>query len=168
MNTTIGNNIKKLRKHLKLSQTDFGRLVSLTHSAISQIEKGINTPLPKTIKAICIAYETSEEWLKTGKGPMFRDVGPEPHASYLQPSASHGYVQDADCDHVVKGITEEEYELLEKVLFVIRGKWQGKFEISLYQNIESFYSGSVAETGKEYTAKIDGKPPSMGAKREKH
>jgi transcriptional regulator with XRE-family HTH domain len=74
----IGNNIKKLRKHLKLNQTDFGRLIGLTPSAISQIEMSINTPLPKTIRAICIAYETTEEWLKTGKGAMFRQVGSSP------------------------------------------------------------------------------------------
>jgi len=100
---------------------------------------------------ICTTYNTNRTYLETGKGHMLRTTYPKGTKGH------EGVVTDEG--HTIHDITGEEQDLLEKVLFVVRGKWNGKFEVSLHQNIESFYSGAMAETGKDYSARIDEKPP---------
>jgi transcriptional regulator with XRE-family HTH domain len=82
----IGRRIRELRKHLRLSGTEFGKRISLTHSAISQIETGKNVPLSKTIEAILEVYNVNKDWLETGKGDMFRPVGSTDSTASASPS----------------------------------------------------------------------------------
>ncbi len=48
----LGEKIERARKRAKLTQKALGSLVNLTHSAISQIEKGRNIPHPSTLLAL--------------------------------------------------------------------------------------------------------------------
>jgi transcriptional regulator with XRE-family HTH domain len=70
----ISKRIKELRKHLKKNQTDFGKGIGVTHSAISQIETGDNAPGEQTIALICATYNVNRTWLETGKGEMFTET----------------------------------------------------------------------------------------------
>lgn len=148
----IGDRIQQLRQFLQMNQTDFGRLINVTHSAVSRMEKGETKPMAKTIRAICIAYEANETWLKTGKGPMFRDVGTPPAGT-----AEMEHVSETGTRYIgtIAGekVTEPEYELLIKVLKVVRGKWKGQYEISLRQNIDSFHMACKAEEVEPYAAR---------------
>lgn len=67
----IGERIKHLRKILNLSQVDFAKLIFLSQSRLSEIEKGKGSPSGPTIKAICEVFGVSENWLLTGEGEMF-------------------------------------------------------------------------------------------------
>lgn len=62
----------ELRKHLKLSQTDFGYKIGLKQTSVSELEKGKNKISDRVITDICREFNVSEAWLREGKGPMFR------------------------------------------------------------------------------------------------
>ena len=75
--------IKELRTHLKMTQTEFGNLISLTQNHLTGIESGKRNVTDRTIKLICsISWPpansfVNEEWLLTGKGSMFIEKDPD-------------------------------------------------------------------------------------------
>lgn len=69
--------MKELRKHLNLTQKEFGERIGLKPNSISDIENGKNSLTDIVLKSICKEFNVNEEWLRTGKGEMFVDVLPE-------------------------------------------------------------------------------------------
>ena len=74
---TINERLKKLRKDLKKTLTEFGRPMGYNNSTVSMIELS-RPPYDKKvddryIKAVCNAYNVSEVWLRTGNGDVFVD-----------------------------------------------------------------------------------------------
>lgn len=67
----MNSRIKELRLALGLNQTDFGKRIGITQSAVAGYEKGIRIPRDSIIYSICREFNVSEEWLRTGEGDMF-------------------------------------------------------------------------------------------------
>lgn len=67
----MNERLKKLRKALNLNQVDFGSKLSLTGSAISRYESGVNAMSDSIILLICREFNVNEEWLRHGTGEMF-------------------------------------------------------------------------------------------------
>jgi transcriptional regulator with XRE-family HTH domain len=65
------NRIKELRKSLGMNQTEFGKKLGVTTSAISGYELGTIVPSTAIILSICREFGVSETWLRTGEGEMF-------------------------------------------------------------------------------------------------
>lgn len=65
--------IKKLRKELDLSQEEFGKLLGLSKSGVSEIEAGRRNVTEQHIFMLKNYKEKpiSEKWLRTGEGEMF-------------------------------------------------------------------------------------------------
>ena len=63
--------IKDVRRSLGLSQSEFGRRIGVTTSAISRIESGENSASEQTIMLICREFNIDYGWLTTGQGEMF-------------------------------------------------------------------------------------------------
>jgi len=74
----IYERIKLLRKkHLKLTQDDFGERLGVSRDTISNIELNrLAKPEQKTslLKLICKEFNVNEEWLLNGIEPMFVDA----------------------------------------------------------------------------------------------
>ena len=68
---SINERIRELRKHLGLTQVEFGRKIGIVQGNLTGIESGKKSVTQKTIKVICATYGVSEEWLETGIGEMF-------------------------------------------------------------------------------------------------
>lgn len=66
----MNERLKKLRKALNLNQVDFGSKLSLTGSAISRYESGVNAMSDSIILLICREFNVNEEWLRHGTGEM--------------------------------------------------------------------------------------------------
>lgn len=64
--------ILELRKTLKLTQADFAEKINLAASTIWAYEKGQRALTDRVISDICRVYNANEEWLRTGKGLMFK------------------------------------------------------------------------------------------------
>lgn len=67
----MNERVKELRQVLGLSGEKFGNAIGVKRSAISDIETGRNSLSEQMIKSICLAYNVSEIWLRTGEGSMF-------------------------------------------------------------------------------------------------
>ena len=67
----MNERLKQLRKALKLNQVDFGAKLSLTGSAISRYESGVNAMADNIVLLICREFDVDEERLRYGTGYMF-------------------------------------------------------------------------------------------------
>lgn len=70
------NRIKALRKHLGLTQADFGARLGLQGNTITNYETGTRVPGDAIIKSICREFNVSELWLRSGDGEMFQKLSP--------------------------------------------------------------------------------------------
>ncbi len=64
--------IKALRKVLNLTQAKFAEQLKVKPNTISQYESGRNEPIDAVVSLICREFNVNEEWLRTGKGEMFK------------------------------------------------------------------------------------------------
>lgn len=72
----MNSRIKELRKSLKKSQEDFGKILGLSKSGISEIEAGRRNVTEQHIIMLknCSEFNVNESWLRTGEGEMFLPV----------------------------------------------------------------------------------------------
>lgn len=70
----INERVKYLRKHLRLSQKDFGERVEMSQGHLTNVETGKRELTDKNIKLICIVFNVSENWLRSGSGDMFAET----------------------------------------------------------------------------------------------
>lgn len=68
----IGNRIKKLRKALDLTQTEFANRIGSVQNTVTGYESGRRNPSAPVIALICKEFNVREEWLRQGEGEMFR------------------------------------------------------------------------------------------------
>jgi transcriptional regulator with XRE-family HTH domain len=68
----INSRILHLRKHLKISQTEFANRLGVSQPSLSDIEKGKTVNIDeRNIKLICREFNVNEHWLRTGEGQIF-------------------------------------------------------------------------------------------------
>lgn len=72
---SIGERIFAVRKRLGMNQTEFGKEILLSQTAVGQIESNTRTSTERTILLICSKFHVSSTWLRTGEGEMFDDCG---------------------------------------------------------------------------------------------
>ena len=68
------NQIKELRSHVGLNQTDFGARIGVKQSTIAGWETGQRIPPDSAIVSICREFHVDEHWLRTGDGKMFTAI----------------------------------------------------------------------------------------------
>lgn len=69
--------IKQIRIGAKLTQQQFADKLGIKRGAIANYEIGRNTPIDAVISLICDKFNVNEEWLRTGKGEMYRKLDKE-------------------------------------------------------------------------------------------
>ena len=69
--------IKKLRKHLDLTQQEFADRIGVKRGAIANYEIARNEPTDSVISLICREFNVNEEWLRNGTGEMFVELDKE-------------------------------------------------------------------------------------------
>ena len=65
--------IKAIRKHLHLTQSQFGEKIGVKGNTVTTYESGDRYPSNAVIDLICAKFSVSEKWLRTGSGSMFYD-----------------------------------------------------------------------------------------------
>jgi transcriptional regulator with XRE-family HTH domain len=68
---TVNQRVKVIRKTLKLTQHDFGKILALSQGQITGIETKQGGVTDRTIKLICDSFNANPQWLRTGEGDMF-------------------------------------------------------------------------------------------------
>lgn len=69
----MGDRIKALRQSLGLTQQEFAEKIGIKRGAIANYEIGRNIS-DVVINSICMTYNVSEHWLRTGEGEMFVQI----------------------------------------------------------------------------------------------
>lgn len=96
----MNERIKKLRKHLDLTQQEFADRIGVKRNTIANYEIGRNVPIDSVLSLIVREFHVSEAWLRSGEGEMF-----SPSAT----SALDNLAQEHN-------LTHGEYILIEKLL----------------------------------------------------
>lgn len=68
----IKERLKRLRKELGLSQTDFGRKIGKNYHSVMRWELGKVLPPANVLEHISELFDVNGKWLFEGVGPMFR------------------------------------------------------------------------------------------------
>lgn len=85
---TINERVRELRKELVMNQTEFGKKIALSQNHLTGIETGKRSVTDRTIKLLCTEFNVSEDWLRTGKEPMFIEIDEEDKFSQAFAAAS--------------------------------------------------------------------------------
>lgn len=64
----IGKRIRALRKHEKLTQTEFGEKIGVKGNTVTGYENGTRRPSDSVINYICLVFQIDQTWLRTGEG----------------------------------------------------------------------------------------------------
>lgn len=64
------NRLKAVRKYTGLTQMKFAKKIGMSQSGYGQIETGDRGISDRLIKAVCMAFNIDEHWLRTGEGNM--------------------------------------------------------------------------------------------------
>lgn len=67
----MNTRIKEIRKSLKLTQEEFGKIIGLKRSSVCDIENNRCNVTERLFIAICSKFHVNEEWLRNGTGEMF-------------------------------------------------------------------------------------------------
>lgn len=67
----IGDRIKKVRRDLNMTQTEFASRIGSVQNTVTGYENGRRNPSAPVIALICKEFNVNEEWLRTGEGEMF-------------------------------------------------------------------------------------------------
>ena len=65
--------IKRIRKDMKMNQTEFGEAIGTTLAAYSKYETGKVIPDKTTRMLICQKFNVNETWLETGEGLPYKE-----------------------------------------------------------------------------------------------
>lgn len=68
---SVGLNIKKARKTLKLNQTEFAKSLNISQNHLAAIENDKRSLTDRTLKDLEREYRIQKEFILTGEGEMF-------------------------------------------------------------------------------------------------
>lgn len=69
----LSERIRQLRESLGLSQAAFGSRLGVSRDVVNNLERGRVEIKEHVVKLICSEYHVSEEWLRTGSGPIYNE-----------------------------------------------------------------------------------------------
>lgn len=72
----MNERIKFLRKRLGMTQQEFADKLKIKRGAIANYEIGRNEPIDAVISLICNTFFVNEDWLRNGKGEIFKERPP--------------------------------------------------------------------------------------------
>jgi transcriptional regulator with XRE-family HTH domain len=67
---SLGSRIRFIRSQSGYNQTEFGDKIGAAQNTVSAWEKDKVVPADTAMVSICRTFNISEEWLRTGEGPM--------------------------------------------------------------------------------------------------
>lgn len=112
----MNERIRKLRRHLDMTQQEFADKLGVKRGAIANYELGRNEPIDAVISLICREFNVNEEWLRNGTGEMFVEMDKEDllmeWAGRVLGNRSSSFKKNFV--KMLMSLTEDEWELLER------------------------------------------------------
>ncbi|MCK7461162.1 MAG: helix-turn-helix domain-containing protein [Sphingobacterium sp.] len=107
---TIADRIKRLRKHLGVTQEKLGEFAGITKSAVSQWERGITEPQWEALLTLQRTKRVNPEWVQHGVEPMILPGQQRPpmtneeaeaqataHMSRIEVHSEEVFIEDLSC-----------------------------------------------------------------------
>lgn len=69
----MNERIRLIRKNLRLTQTEFGRQIGCSQTAVAKYETGLVVPDAPIRMLICQKFNVNPEWLETGEGKPYKE-----------------------------------------------------------------------------------------------
>ena len=69
--------IKTIRKNAGMTQQQFAEKLGVSRNTIATYETSVRVPIDAIIISMCREFGVREEWLRTGKGAMYRETTPD-------------------------------------------------------------------------------------------
>lgn len=82
--------IKEIRKHYKLTQSEFGEIIGVKGNTITGYETGIRSPSDAVIVSICREFNVNDIWLRHGIGEPFVPLSREDRITDILSKAIDG------------------------------------------------------------------------------
>lgn len=127
---TMNERVKVLRKSLNLTLEKFGEQISMKKNSLSQIESGKNNLTERNVILICETFNVNEQWLRTGKGEMFREKTEEEEiSSYLGKLLSGSNVNADFQKRFIRALSRlnlEDWEVLERFCDMLMEEKKGQ------------------------------------------
>ena len=115
---TLGERIKILRKSYKLSQARFAEPLGISYGYISNIENNKEIPSDMIIKSITVHYNTTEEWIRSGRGNMLAAALPLQDMVEKKESEEKDMNKEKMEENLEIGLNENElFEMLGQQIF---------------------------------------------------
>ena len=116
--------IAELRKHLGLSQRQFGERIGLQRGTVTNYELGRNKPTETVRQMICREFGVRRNWLETGEGEMFEEKSrheqvKEISEKYLN---KENEIFRSRLISVISGLTEEQLAVLAEFAEMVTGQ----------------------------------------------
>lgn len=73
----LSHKIRLLRKHLNLTQAEFGQKIGVSRDVINSFENKSVIPSEPVIRLIVYEFGVNRTWLETGEGKMLKDTALE-------------------------------------------------------------------------------------------
>lgn len=112
----MNERIRKLRRHLDMTQQEFADKLGVKRGAIANYELGRNEPIDAVISLICREFNVNKEWLRNGTGEMFVEMDKEDllmeWAGRVLGNRSTSFKKNFV--KMLMSLTEDEWELLEQ------------------------------------------------------
>lgn len=112
----MNERIKKLRKHLDMTQQEFADRIKVKRNTVATYEMGRTGISDAAISLICKEFNVNEEWLRNGTGEMFLEMDPEIQlmewAGRVLGDRSGSFKKSFV--KMLMSLTEDEWELLER------------------------------------------------------
>lgn len=120
---TIGERVKKVRKHFDLTTTSFGKQIGVTNASVSMMENGKTNVTERTILAISKEFGVRKEWLRNGSGKMLNEKRTDEQiAEFMGDILKDDNSFRMRLISVLARLSPEEWEALEKRILEIAGE----------------------------------------------
>ena len=112
-NNKLSKRINELISALNLSQSEFGKRIGVTRTAVSKWCNGIQGPSETTIREICRQFNVDYNWLTEGKFEMFLKA-PKSKIEILQ--RDYGLTTD-ECAYILTFLQADQTTRQSLILF---------------------------------------------------
>lgn len=108
---------KAIRKALNMKQGDLAKELTISQGHASDIENGRKAVSDQTIEILSLKYNIDENWIRTGKGNMFKPLNRKQEIAKLTvdlfKTEEHSFKERLIL--ALANLDEKEWELLEKI-----------------------------------------------------
>ena len=113
----MNKRIKELRKYLQYNQKQFADALGIAQTSVSFLEREGSNVTEQNIKTICTIFNVREEWLREGKGDMFKSLSPDEELiKYVSELVQDGDQLKKDLILTILKLDSEDWKVIKKII----------------------------------------------------